>query len=590
MRHTTVKAKDFWPSFIKLLRYMRPEYASFAFGIFFAILGTVFLLIGPQYISQITDVIFDSITDGVPMDTRRITTLGITALIVFFLSFLFTYIENKFMFVISEKVAKRMRAQLARKIDSLPLSVLDKTKTGDLMSRMTNDCETIANQCSDGLDLLITALGMFIGTIAMMLYTEWHLALWACLPAILGFAVLYLVTTRTQKFFKAQTRDLGRVNALVEEVYYGHDVVTTYNNRENSVRKFADINNHLSNTAFKARAITSITPQLMNFLGNLDYVIVCVVGSMMIVSGDITYGAIAAFIIYVRKFNLPITQLSEVIAMLQSVVSASERIFEVLEWEDMEEIPDNGDFEFREGRGEFRDVRFGYIPGTEVIHGLTLDVKPGSKVAIVGPTGAGKSTIVNLLMRFYETSSGDILIDGTPIRELSRRQIHDLFSMVLQDSWLFDGTIRDNVRFTKTDATQEQVEQACRDVGIHDFIMSLENGYDTVLSDVSGLSVGQRQQITIARAILKDAPMIILDEATSSVDTKTERHIQEAMNLMTADRTSFVIAHRLSTIVNSDVILVIRDGDIIEKGSHEQLIALNGFYKMLYDSQFENCD
>ena len=590
MRHTTVKAKDFWPSFIKLLRYMRPEYASFAFGIFFAILGTVFLLIGPQYISQITDVIFDSITDGVPMDTRRITTLGITALIVFFLSFLFTYIENKFMFVISEKVAKRMRAQLARKIDSLPLSVLDKTKTGDLMSRMTNDCETIANQCSDGLDLLITALGMFIGTIAMMLYTEWHLALWACLPAILGFAVLYLVTTRTQKFFKAQTRDLGRVNALVEEVYYGHDVVTTYNNRENSVRKFADINNHLSNTAFKARAITSITPQLMNFLGNLDYVIVCVVGSMMIVSGDITYGAIAAFIIYVRKFNLPITQLSEVIAMLQSVVSASERIFEVLEWEDMEEIPDNGDFEFREGRVEFRDVRFGYIPGTEVIHGLTLDVKPGSKVAIVGPTGAGKSTIVNLLMRFYETSSGDILIDGTPIRELSRRQIHDLFSMVLQDSWLFDGTIRDNVRFTKTDATQEQVEQACRDVGIHDFIMSLENGYDTVLSDVSGLSVGQRQQITIARAILKDAPMIILDEATSSVDTKTERHIQEAMNLMTADRTSFVIAHRLSTIVNSDVILVIRDGDIIEKGSHEQLIALNGFYKMLYDSQFENCD
>ncbi|MGN0098328.1 MAG: ABC transporter ATP-binding protein, partial [Candidatus Methanomethylophilaceae archaeon] len=482
------------------------------------------------------------------------------------------------------------RDDLSRKMNRLAVGDLDSRSTGDVMSRMTNDTDTVSNSCAESISMTCTSMAMLVGSLVMMFYTEWRLAMFAMVPTAIGFCILYVITHRTQRFFAAQQRDLGRMNGLIEEIYYGHDIVDLYNGREESERRFTEINGSLYHSAFLARFLTGMMPQLMNFISNLGYVIVCVVGSMMIIEGSIGYGVIVAFIVYIRQFTQPISQLADSTAMMQSVASASERVFEFLDLEEMGPSPATVEDGVVRGRVEFRDVRFSYIPGKEVIHGLNLTVELGSKIAIVGPTGSGKTTIANLLMRFYDVDSGDILIDGISISRMSREQVHDVFSMVLQDSWLFKGTVRENIAFTRTDVDDATVMEACEAVGIREFIESLPDRYDTVIDDRSGLSAGQRQQITIARAIVKDAPMTILDEATSSVDTRTEKRIQSAMDRLTRGRTSFVIAHRLSTIRNSDLIIVMKDGDVIESGTHEELLKADGFYRMLYDSQFEGCE
>ena len=574
----------------RLLSYMGPYRKDLFLGIACTLISSILALIGPQYLSSIADGISAGILTGSEIDLGGIAATGIMLIVIYVTSTLFATGEHYIIASASEKIGARMRDDLSRKMNRLAVGDLDSKSTGDVMSRMTNDTDTVSNSCAESISMTCTSLAMLIGSLVMMFYTEWRLALFAMVPTAIGFCILYVITHRTQRFFAAQQRDLGRMNGLIEEIYYGHDIVDLYNGKEESGRRFAEINGSLYHSAFLARFLTGMMPQVMNFISNLGYVIVCVAGSMMVIEGSIGYGVIVAFIVYIRQFTQPIAQLADSTAMMQSVASASERVFEFLDLEEMEPSPSAEMDEKVRGRVEFKDVRFGYIAGKEVIHGLNLTVEPGSKIAIVGPTGSGKTTIANLLMRFYDVDSGDILVDGISTRKMSREQVHDMFSMVLQDSWLFRGTVRENIAFTRTDVDDREIVEACEAVGIREFVESLPEKYDTVIDDRSGLSAGQRQQLTIARAIVKNAPMTILDEATSSVDTRTEKHIQAAMDRLTRGRTSFVIAHRLSTIRNSDLIIVMKDGDVIESGTHEELLEADGFYRMLYDSQFEGCE
>lgn len=584
------KPKDLGAAMRRLLSYMGPFRKDLFIGIACTLISSILALIGPQYLSEITDNISSGILNGTEIDLGAIASVGTMLLVIYIASTLFATAEHWIIASASEKVGARMRDGLSRKMNRLAVGDLDSRSTGDVMSRMTNDTDTVSNSCAESISMTCTSVAMLLGSLIMMFYTEWRLALIAMVPTAIGFCILHVITHRTQRFFAAQQRDLGRMNGLIEEIYYGHDVVDLYNGREGSAERFTEINESLYHSAFLARFLTGMMPQTMNFISNLGYVLVCVAGSMMVIEGSIGYGVIVAFIVYIRQFTQPIAQLADSVAMMQSVASASERVFEFLDLEEMEPSPATVMPDMVTGHVEFRDVRFGYIPGKEVIHNLNLDVEPGSKIAIVGPTGSGKTTIANLLMRFYDPDSGDILVDDVSTRSMSREQVHDLFSMVLQDSWLFKGTVRENIAFTRTDADDNMIREACEAVGISGFIESLPEGYDTVIDDRTGLSAGQRQQLTIARAIVKDAPMTILDEATSSVDTRTERHIQAAMDRLTEGRTSFVIAHRLSTIRNSDLIIVMRDGEVIEMGDHNGLLAADGFYRMLYDSQFEGCE
>ncbi len=584
------KPKDLGAAMRRLLSYMGPFRKDLFIGIACTLISSILALIGPQYLSEITDNISSGILNGTEIDLGAIASVGTMLLAIYITSTLFATAEHWIIASASEKVGARMRDGLSRKMNRLAVGDLDSRSTGDVMSRMTNDTDTVSNSCAESISMTCTSVAMLLGSLIMMFYTEWRLALIAMVPTAIGFCILYVITHRTQRFFAAQQRDLGRMNGLIEEIYYGHDVVDLYNGREGSAERFTEINESLYHSAFLARFLTGMMPQTMNFISNLGYVLVCVAGSMMVIEGSIGYGVIVAFIVYIRQFTQPIAQLADSVAMMQSVASASERVFEFLDLEEMEPSPATVMPDRVTGHVEFRDVRFGYIPGKEVIHNLNLDVEPGSKIAIVGPTGSGKTTIANLLMRFYDPDSGDILVDGVSTRSMSREQVHDMFSMVLQDSWLFKGTVRENIAFTRTDADGDMIKEACEAVGISGFIESLPEGYDTVIDDRTGLSAGQRQQLTIARAIVKDAPMTILDEATSSVDTRTERHIQAAMDRLTEGRTSFVIAHRLSTIRNSDLIIVMRNGEVIEMGDHNGLLAADGFYRMLYDSQFEGCE
>ena len=551
------------------------------------LIGTMLSLIGPQFLDLLTDAISESISAGTAIDMGWVSRIGGALFVVYGLSLLFNFGESYIIGAASERVGDRMRKDLSRKFTRLPFSYLEAHQMGDMMSRVTNDTDTVRKGSAESISSTVNAAFTIVGTLVMMLYTSWMLAVFAVIPTLLGMCLLWFVTRRTQRFFVAQQRDLGKVNSVVEEIYYGHDIVRTYNNWENSNRIFDGINEELFQSSFKARVVTSMMPGLMGFISNIGYVIVCVAGSILILDGQIGYGVIAAFIVYVKMFNQPVAEMADLIARMQSVASASERVFNFLGLVEMEPDPRLDGFDRAEGHVEFRKVRFGYREGLEVIHGLDLDVPKGSTIAIVGPTGAGKTTLVNLLMRFYDPDSGEILIDGIPTRTMSRSQVRDQFSMVLQDSWIFEGTVYDNIAYTTPHATRGSVEEACRTVGIDDYIRSLPQGYDTILQSGTGLSVGQRQQIAIARAIVKDAPMIILDEATSSVDTRTERKIQGAMDRMTSGRTSFVIAHRLSTVRHADRILVMVGGEIVESGTHEELLEIGGYYKMLHDAQFE---
>ena len=583
------KPRDLRAAMTGLLVYMGRERRALYAGILCALAATVLSLIGPQLLASITDSISGSILGSMPVDIGYVSRLGAILVVLYAASFLLSVGETRIIGAASERIGDRMRRDLSAKIDRLPLSYLESHSIGDMMSRMTNDTDTVRTGAAESFSTAVSAVCMIGGGLAMMLYTDWRLAVVAVLPTLLGASFLYIVTHRSQKYFVAQQRDLGLINGIVEETYYGHDVVRTYNGTAEAERRFAEVNDRLRASSFRARVATAMMPQLMNFISNLSYVVVCVAGSVLIIEGSIGYGVIVAFIVYVKRFNQPVAEMADIVARMQSVASASERVFGILSMDEMPPSPEAPNIGRASGRVEFRDVRFGYTPGREVIHGFSLTVEPGSKVAIVGPTGAGKTTIANLLVRFYDPDSGEILIDGIPTTSMSRSQVREQFSMVLQDSWLSDGTFYENVAFT-SGAGREEVERACDVVGIGDHIRSLPDGFDTVVGEASALSAGQRQQLTIARAMIKDAPMLILDEATSSVDTRTERRIQEAMDRMMVGRTSFVIAHRLSTVRDADVILVIRDGSIVEQGTHEELIALGGFYRMLYDSQFEGCD
>ena len=573
------KPRDLRAAMTGLLVYMGRERRALYAGILCALAATVLSLIGPQLLASITDSISGSILGSTPVDIGYVSRLGAILVVLYAASFLLSVGETRIIGAASERIGDRMRRDLSAKFDRLPLSYLESHSIGDMMSRMTNDTDTVRTGAAESFSTAVSAVCMIGGGLAMMLYTDWRLAVVAVLPTLLGASFLYIVTHRSQKYFVAQQRDLGLINGIVEETYYGHDVVRTYNGTAEAERRFAEVNDRLRASSFRARVATAMMPQLMNFISNLSYVVVCVAGSVLIIEGSIGYGVIVAFIVYVKRFNQPVAEMADIVARMQSVASASERVFGILSMDEMPPSPEAPDIGRASGRVEFRDVRFGYTPGREVIHGFSLTVEPGSKVAIVGPTGAGKTTIANLLVRFYDPDSGEILIDGIPTTSMSRAQVREQFSMVLQDSWLSDGTFYENVAFT-SGAGREEVERACDVVGIGDHIRSLPDGFDTVVGEASALSAGQRQQLAIARAMVKDAPMLILDEATSSVDTRTERRIQEA----------FVIAHRLSTVRDADVILVIRDGSIVEQGTHEELIALGGFYRMLYDSQFEGCD
>ena len=583
------KPRDLRAAMAGLLVYMGRERRALYAGILCALAATVLSLIGPQLLASITDSISGSILGSTPVDIGYVSRLGAILVVLYAASFLLSVGETRIIGAASERIGDRMRRDLSAKFDRLPLSYLESHSIGDMMSRMTNDTDTVRTGAAESFSTAVSAVCMIGGGLAMMLYTDWRLAVVAVLPTLLGASFLYIVTHRSQKYFVAQQRDLGLINGIVEETYYGHDVVRTYNGTAEAERRFAEVNDRLRASSFRARVATAMMPQLMNFISNLSYVVVCVAGSVLIIEGSIGYGVIVAFIVYVKRFNQPVAEMADIVARMQSVASASERVFGILSMDEMPPSPEAPDIGRASGRVEFRDVRFGYTPGREVIHGFSLTVEPGSKVAIVGPTGAGKTTIANLLVRFYDPDSGEILIDGIPTTSMSRAQVREQFSMVLQDSWLSDGTFYENVAFT-SGAGREEVERACDVVGIGDHIRSLPDGFDTVVGEASALSAGQRQQLAIARAMIKDAPMLILDEATSSVDTRTERRIQEAMDRMMVGRTSFVIAHRLSTVRDADVILVIRDGSIVEQGTHEELIALGGFYRMLYDSQFEGCD
>ena len=583
------KPRDLRAAMTGLLVYMGRERRALYAGILCALAATVLSLIGPQLLASITDSISGSILGSTPVDIGYVSCLGAILVVLYAASFLLSVGETRIIGAASERIGDRMRRDLSAKFDRLPLSYLESHSIGDMMSRMTNDTDTVRTGAAESFSTAVSAVCMIGGGLAMMLYTDWRLAVVAVLPTLLGASFLYIVTHRSQKYFVAQQRDLGLINGIVEETYYGHDVVRTYNGTAEAERRFAEVNDRLRASSFRARVATAMMPQLMNFISNLSYVVVCVAGSVLIIEGSIGYGVIVAFIVYVKRFNQPVAEMADIVARMQSVASASERVFGILSMDEMPPSPEAPNIGRASGRVEFRDVRFGYTPGREVIHGFSLTVEPGSKVAIVGPTGAGKTTIANLLVRFYDPDSGEILIDGIPTTSMSRSQVREQFSMVLQDSWLSDGTFYENVAFT-SGAGREEVERACDVVGIGDHIRSLPDGFDTVVGEASALSAGQRQQLAIARAMVKDAPMLILDEATSSVDTRTERRIQEAMDRMMVGRTSFVIAHRLSTVRDADVILVIRDGSIVEQGTHEELIALGGFYRMLYDSQFEGCD
>ena len=582
----TETPKNFGRSWGRMLSYSRPELPAIIIAMLFALIGTVIALIGPGQIQKITDYITAGMMTGIDLDglTRTCTLL----IILYGVSWVMNFSQHFIMATVSQKISRRFRTDITEKTNRMPLKYFDSTPFGDILSRITNDIDTIGMTLNLSIAQMITSIALFLGSMVMMFVTNYILAFTAIIASLLGFFLMSIIMKKSQLHFNRQQRHLGAINGHVEEIYSGHNIVKAYNAEASTKEEFDRINRHLRDSVFKATALSGLMQPLMNFIGNLGYVAVFVVGAILTKDSLITYGVIIEFTIYVRLFTQPLSQMAQSLSSMQSTAAAAERVFEYL---DEEELPDESSktrtLSDVRGNVRFDHVRFGYNPDRIIIKDFSADIKAGRKVAIVGPTGAGKTTIVNLLMRFYEVNSGRIYIDGVPIDELTRENVHDLFCMVLQDTWLFEGTVRENLAYSKSDVTDEQLRRACKAVGIDHFIRTLPHGYDTVLDDKSSLSAGQKQQLTIARAMIENAPLLILDEATSSVDTRTERIIQRAMDKLTEGRTSFVIAHRLSTIRNSDLILVLKDGDIIASGTHDELLAQGGFYADLYNSQFE---
>ena len=585
------KPNDFKDAWGKLFRYMGRYRPLFVTAVVMSIIGTLLILLGPNMLRDMTDLIKDGLMPGSSIDMEAVAEIAIWLLIIYAASAVISLVQGYILATVTQRTAGNLRDDISRKIDRVKLRYFDSSKSGDLMSRVTNDADTLGQDSNRAISTMIPAVTQFIGSIVMMAVTDFTMMATAVLSTLFGFVLMIIIMSRSQRYFTAQQNNLGAMNGHVAETYNNHAIVSSYNGNRKAKEQFDRINDDLQRSGFMSQFLAGLMMPLMAFIGNFGYVMVCIVGATLVIEDAISIGTIVAFMLYIRLFTQPLQQMSQGLSTMQSVAAAAERVFAFL---DEEEFEDESGKERKvvrsEGHVEFRDVHFGYVPDKEIIHGFSADIKPGQKVAIVGPTGAGKTTMVNLLMRFYEVDSGDILIDGVSTKDLPREVVHDQFCMVLQDTWLFEGTIRENIVYCREGITDEMVEEACRAAGIHHFITTLPQGYDTVLTDSDTLSVGQRQQLTIARAMIDDSPMLILDEATSSVDTRTEAIIQAAMDRLAENRTSFVIAHRLSTIKNSDLIIVMKDGSIIEQGTHDELLAKGGFYQDLYDSQFEETD
>ena len=559
-----------------------------AVAFLFAVAGAVLTIIGPNLLSQITDLISDAL--GGEIDMAAIGHIGVILLVIYGLSAVFTYVEHYIMATVTLELSRDMRQDLSWKINRVPMSYFSKVSYGDILSRVTNDVSTLQQALANSLPSMISAAAQFIGCLVMMFVTEWRMALAAIAVTLVGFLIMAAVMLRSQKYFSARQENLSVLNGYIEEMYSGHDVVRLSRANEQVKETFGGMNAALYDAEWRSQFLSGIMQPLMTIIGNLGYVMVCVLGSALAMSGEISFGVIVAFILYVRLFTSPLSTLAQGMTQMQTAAAAGDHIFDFLHEEELsDETGKRTALADVRGEVEFDHVRFSYPndPDKIIIKDFSAHIRPGQKVAIVGPTGAGKTTLVNLLMRFFEINSGRIKIDGVPTSEMTRESVHDLFSMVLQDTWLFECTVRENLVYNKTGVTDQQLEEACRACGIYHFIETLPQGFDTVLDDSIAISAGQKQLLTIARAMIQGNPMLILDEATSSVDTRTELITQQAMDRLTEHRTSFVIAHRLSTIKNADLILVLKDGDIIEQGTHDQLLARGGFYADLYNSQFE---
>ena len=524
------------------------------------------------------------------MNIEKIKTITIFLVILYVISAIFNLFEGLVMSIVSNKFAKDLRAKITKKINKLPLKYFDKHQTGDILSRVTNDVDTIGQTMNQSLGTLVSAITLFIGTIIMMFITNWIMAITAIVSSILGFALMMIVMTKSQKYFNEKQKKLGQLNAHIEEIYTGINVVRISNAREYTKKEFDKLNKQLKTSNQKSQFLSGLMPPMMSFIGNFGYVAVCIVGALLTINNKITFGVIVAFMTYVRMFTSPLTQIAQAMTSLQSTAAAGERVFEFIDEQEMQKENPKHKLDKKEVKGniEFQNVVFTYDGNDKpTINNFSAKIKPGQKVAIVGPTGAGKTTIVNLLMRFYEINSGTIKIDNIDTKELSRQNVHELFTMVLQDTWLFEGTIKENIIYNRKNIKDKQIKEVCEEVGIDHFIKTLPEGYNSKVTDNDDISSGQKQLITIARAMIENSPFLILDEATSNVDTRTEELVQTAMDKLTKEKTSFIIAHRLSTIKNADLILVMKDGNIIETGNHEQLINKKGFYEKLYNSQFE---
>lgn len=548
--------------------------------------GAIISVIGPDKIADMVEVIEEGL--GGTIHLQRIGQMGLFLVVLYGFGWIFSYVQNFILTTVTQRMSQSFRTEITEKINRMPLRYFDTTSFGDILSRLTNDVDTIGQMLGSGIGTLVSSVTLLVGALVMMFATNAILALSAILASLVGFVFMVFIAGKSQKYFLTQQQMLGKINGYIEEIFTGQQIIRAYNGEADAQETFDEINAGLYDSAWKSRFLSGMMMPIMGLVGNLGYVVVCVLGAVMAANGTISFSIIVSFTLYIRLFTQPLSQVAQVFTSLQPAVAAGTRVFEFLHEEELEDESAKTKFlQSVQGNVELDHVCFGYQPEKMVIHNFTVNIQAGQKVAIVGHTGAGKTTIVNLLMRFYEVNGGEIRIDGIPIREMKRENVRSLFCMVLQDTWIFEGTLRENLVYCKEGITDAQLDEVCRAVGLTHYVRTLPNGYDTVLNEYTSLSSGQRQLVTIARAMIEDAPLLILDEATSSVDTKTELAVQEALNTLMDGRTSFIIAHRLSTIRNADLILVMKDGDIVESGTHSNLLSQNGVYAELYNSQFE---
>ena len=588
MSAPVVGAKDTGKSLRTLWQYCRKYAALIITALAFAAISAVLSVIGPDYISQLTETITNGVSmAGISIDMEKITQIGVTLIVIYAVSMLLGYLQSVIMAHVSCNVGKKMRGDISHKINRIPLRYFDSHSQGDTLSRVTNDVDSITQSLNMSVGTLVSSAATLVGCVVMMFITEWRMALTAIAACVIGFAAMGIIMGKSQRHFVARQESLAEVNGHVEEYYAGQNIVRAYNAEENGLAAFREANEKLRRHTFKAEFLSGLMMPIMSFVGNFGYVAVCIVGAALAFGGSINFSVVVAFMIYVRLFTSPLGQIGQGFSGIQSALAAGERVAEFLEEPELsDESRKTKKLAQVKGDVTFDHVSFGYNENRTIIHDFSAKIKAGQKVAIVGPTGAGKTTIVNLLMRFYEVNKGRISVDGIPLQDITRENVADIFGMVLQDTWLFEGTVRDNLTYGRKGVSDEKLLDICRQCGLKHFISTLPNGLDTVLNDTVAISAGQKQLFTIARAMVEDAPMLILDEATSSVDTRTEIKIQKAMDALTQGRTSFVIAHRLSTIRDADMILYMQDGDIKETGTHDELMARGGLYAELYNSQF----